>query len=893
MIKSKRQSLIVIGAFTLILALVTTTYAFFNYTRTGSNNTIKVGRISFVTRQTKTINLTNLFPIDPTETGIMDDDTKVGTLEIEIEGDTDYVDGVEYLISSANSNIYTNTGQTLPISLDITVNNLGNESSNYFEARESKNATIYKKMVGDTLNGNEMLLVGYIKPNTTHGTKEGVNGSITIKAYLDKNKIGISDTYDGTESDNNGTTNTWANGRTILTTDEWNAIQSAVVSFKVKVEANEGWVIESLEAIMKKNNIGVDSLNGVNFSKTSSQDNTKGIYTLSGTQNDPNPIYYYRGAVEDNNVLFGNKCWKAVRTTDTGGVKLIYNGNYTNIYSKGDKLSQDEYADALTPGNLPSFDSTDNTWNLEIIDNTNPTISFSVPAGDNYSLVMTGTTGSTTGGSFSFYKNTTTLYSNGGGGGTTFNNTTQLGTLSNNDVIKFTYTGSGSVSSPVTFKIKIEQNGTALSKTDYIFLGERFNFDSNNKKWVSVVAPNDRATMRFKVNRPGNYILEYTNPGGGPFYLFRNGKLLTTKTGTNQIKIINSEGNENFYFDYSQYNISSSGTVEFTIYKAVTGELGCDNEGTDALISLNVNGTDKNMFNYSNGSTTHYAGYMYESMGGWTSYNPAPDTYYGADVEYINGQYHLIDAQQGYDNYHKYTCNSNNPETTCQRANYFFYYSGSSKNSALLFYGRNIIEDFEESKKPVNDSDIKTTIDTWYEENMLQYTNQLEDTIYCNDRTMGNGNNNGWIPNGGDLGTYLLFGAYQRSNYATNTSNVKNKPSLTCSDAVDRFTVNNSKGNGALTYPISMITEDEVVLAGGLANQKTDFYLNNRETIWTLSPSKFTLYEVYMFVVRDGYLVENSANAYNEYGIRPVISIKPNQLITSGTGTIDDPYVIK
>ena len=93
---------IIIGAFALVMLLGTVTYAFFNYTRTGAVNTIRVGRIAFVSRQTDTISLTNLFPIDPTETGIMDDATKVGTLEIEIEGDTDYSEGVEYLISTVN-----------------------------------------------------------------------------------------------------------------------------------------------------------------------------------------------------------------------------------------------------------------------------------------------------------------------------------------------------------------------------------------------------------------------------------------------------------------------------------------------------------------------------------------------------------------------------------------------------------------------------------------------------------------------------------------------------------------------------------------------------------------------------------------------------------------------
>jgi len=37
-------------------------------------------------------------------------------------------------------------------------------------------------------------------------------------------------------------------------------------------------------------------------------------------------VYYYYGAASNNNVSFAGYCWKIVRTTDTGGVKLLYNG---------------------------------------------------------------------------------------------------------------------------------------------------------------------------------------------------------------------------------------------------------------------------------------------------------------------------------------------------------------------------------------------------------------------------------------------------------------------------------------------------------------------------------------------------------------------------------------
>ena len=69
--------------------------------------------------------------------------------------------------------------------------------------------------------------------------------------------------------------------------------------------------------------------NPINFDDVSSPSNGEGLYILPGTENDTNPIYYYRGAVNNNNVIFGDYCWQVVRTTDTGGIKMIYNGEVT------------------------------------------------------------------------------------------------------------------------------------------------------------------------------------------------------------------------------------------------------------------------------------------------------------------------------------------------------------------------------------------------------------------------------------------------------------------------------------------------------------------------------------------------------------------------------------
>jgi len=71
----------------------------------------------------------------------------------------------------------------------------------------------------------------------------------------------------------------------------------------------------------------VTSETGIDFSLVPSDTNGKGLYVKSGTENLEYPIMYYRGNVKNNNVLFANTCWLIVRTTETGGTKLIYNGD--------------------------------------------------------------------------------------------------------------------------------------------------------------------------------------------------------------------------------------------------------------------------------------------------------------------------------------------------------------------------------------------------------------------------------------------------------------------------------------------------------------------------------------------------------------------------------------
>jgi len=196
MIKTKKQMFTIIGSFLLVMLLTTVTYAFFNYTRTGSNNIIKTGRIYFSSTQNGTLNLTNLFPVASNEVGDSNE------IEVRVYGDTTYTGGEEFEISlvSVNNSItsestkkaipinYIASYERTPVATGEAPNNIGTSSNDYFTDRGSSTA-VYQLSASGAVSEGEQVLIGYIPKDVA------VDGTLTIKAYLDRSNIAISDTY--------------------------------------------------------------------------------------------------------------------------------------------------------------------------------------------------------------------------------------------------------------------------------------------------------------------------------------------------------------------------------------------------------------------------------------------------------------------------------------------------------------------------------------------------------------------------------------------------------------------------------------------------------------------------------------------------------------------------
>ncbi len=242
MTNKKANVLMIVGLFVLIGMIGGLTIAFFNYTRTGSVNLLSTGDISF-NSDYDTVTISNVFPISTEDIGT--DTDNVAEVEINVSGSTTYTNGIEYLIKAVN--LDGNLRNVIGISVDA--EDLGTKVSNenYFKNREGASTslvTTYQK-----LNENGYIAAGFIKSGAT-----GVDGTITLKAYINKDKIAITDTIENgaivASGYDNGTTAAWINGRYTMTTSEWNALQTNGISFKIKVEANEGvWVVPSLEDV--------------------------------------------------------------------------------------------------------------------------------------------------------------------------------------------------------------------------------------------------------------------------------------------------------------------------------------------------------------------------------------------------------------------------------------------------------------------------------------------------------------------------------------------------------------------------------------------------------------------------------------------------------------------
>ncbi len=202
----------------------------------------------------------------------------------------------------------------------------------------------------------------------------------------------------------------------------------------------------------------------------------------------------------------------------------------------------------------------------------------------------------------------------------------------------------------------------------------------------------------------------------------------------------------------------------------------------------------------------------------------------------------------------------------------------------------------EEAHTNSVDSTIKGVVDEWYKTNIddTGYGSAVSDTIFCNDRSTPGKTATGLSNDTGlGYGTQVTaYGAYARMRVGFSEFTGAT-PTFKCPQKNDAFTVNDTiKGNGALTYPVGLITADEIVAArsGKYGTSNTSYYLYRGSWYWSLSPSHFKDSHFYIFSEYDS--GENCYQNGETWGyITPVINLSTEYASTLiGDGTMEIPY---
>ena len=218
-------------------------------------------------------------------------------------------------------------------------------------------------------------------------------------------------------------------------------------------------------------------------------------------------------------------------------------------------------------------------------------------------------------------------------------------------------------------------------------------------------------------------------------------------------------------------------------------------------------------------------------------------------------------------------------------------FNSEVKDNAYVgyMYGSTGSFSYNDTHANTNDSTIKTYIDNWYTTNLSKYSTYLADNIFCNDRKISTytdltHKNHGY----GRNSTYYRWarGPWDGTSYGNMTI------TLTCPQKNDAFSVSDtSKGNGALIYPIGLLSADEAVLAGTWTDANTNYYLYTGSKYWTASAGSYTA------VASGNRLIDSDGGSPNfslvdmDIGVKPIINLKANSL-TKGIGTKDSPYII-
>ena len=595
--------------------------------------------------------------------------------------------------------------------------------------------------------------------------------------------------------------------------------------------------------------------------------------------------------LDKNNVIFAGHCWQMIRTTDTGGVKMIYNGEVENNQCLNTRGTHVGYS-TRTAQNLASnyyygtsyeYDSTNNVFSLS------GTISQGTWSGTNYELFI---------------------------GKYTCKQTTESGTCATLYLVESYYNTSSGYVIPISKNSHYSQFGTLQYNANYnspSYVGYMYNavypyraeapnvesmlsssslstsyWYAHNVVWGSPSANTYNLSSPYRVSATTDYpnlVGEYTFGNSTQTYTSTSVYYIAAVDNTTMYYIyLDNTGNHtladfNHTYTYGDsytdngngtYTINNPTTIYrsdwYTNYSNVKNKYVCKNATNNTCSELwyTTSTNNNNSMSYIKVADV----YKYAKGFTWDGNK------YGLDNNTSVSFWNYTDSanQTSLNNAH-YTCWNTTGE--CTSISYIFYLDSTT----LLYINLTNGESIEDAKNKMlynNDvntinSTIKTGIDAWYAKYLSNYDSYIEDTIFCNDRSQRNPDTNGWNPNGGALNSYLQFQEYSLSK------------DLSCDRITDQFsTLNNS---AKLTYKVGLMSSPEMNL---LNNNKARV---TGKGYWLASPRFIFVGSTHVRnVVSSGSM--SDVNVSTVIGVRPAVSLRPGTTYTSGDGSLASPYIV-
>jgi hypothetical protein len=609
------------------------------------------------------------------------------------------------------------------------------------------------------------------------------------------------------------------------------------------------------------------------FSKTYTDVN---IGTMYKATEDNTDVYYFAGDARNNWVKFGGYYWRIIRTNSDGSIRLLYHGTSPetqNAYIGDSEIAFNEnYNDSMyvgykygTSGSLENNRSNTNdstikktidAWYKDNLVNYTKYLSTSAVYCNDREL-GSGTY-SATGDKF-YYVGYTRL---GANKNPSYNCTNEYDAFSvNNTKAQLTYPIALMTADEISYAGGVWIKNAAT----WYYLNSKGNAsikNGQNEWWLLSAASwdTDKSSVVFKISSAQDRKAQF----GAQSVQY---KLHVRPVISLKSDVLHKSG------DGSATNPYEIQETPDTIYERLLLDKSTrPGERTDFSTVLTTDNTKTLYTGTEEGTTIYY--FAGNATDNWVK---------------LGGYYWRI-IRTNADRSVRLLYHGTSTDTTEAYINSSTAFNSSHTDSMYVGYMYGTSGSLESNRANTNNSTIKEVIDSWYASNMTSYAKYLSETaIYCSDREVGEG-------------TYTATGL--KFYYAPYTRIDTNKAATYgCTATEDKFTVDSAAGNGKLTYPIALMTVDELVFAGGAYREEsalTWYYYNSvkgsstgKISWWLMSPydwgANSSVFRTYGSD-SPGFLYARRVD--DTLGVRPVISIKGNNLWKSGDGTASSPYEI-